>query len=209
MRYGTTSKGTRTFCLAAVLWALPLLILSAQETSPTAALQSAEWERSFEKLYDRALADKPLRPSPLALKIARATSGQQWAGLEPSQAVEHAFEMAMEAEKSLRFGVSAQETRAVLGQRAAIEQNRKNERTGLKELEKGRTWDSQRKNRTSGKTAEGLGAKGSAGQKGQADSLQQNNQNSQGGQGANQGGQGPGQNGAPREILLHTDPPSW
>ena len=209
MAYRTAFEWTRKFSTAALLWALPLLMLSAQETSPTAAPQSAGWERSFERLYAEALVDAHLRPSPLALRIARAASGQQWAGLEPSQAVEHAFEMAMEAEKSLRFGVSAQETRAVLGQRAAIEQNRKNERTGLKELEKGRTWDSQRKNRMSGKTAEGLGTKGNAGQKGQADALQQNNQNSQGSQGTNQGGQGSGQNGAPREILLHADPPSW
>ncbi len=209
MGYGTAFKGTRKLFMAGVLWALPLFALSAQEPAPTVPPHSAEWEQSFEQLYTEALADKPLRPSPLALKIARATAGQQWAGLEPSQAVGLALGLAMDAEKSLRFGVSAQETRAALGQRAAIEHNRKNERTGLKEFEKGREWDAQRKNRLSGKAAEGLGPKGSAGQKGQTEAIQQNSQNSQGGQGANQGGQGPGQNGTPREILLHTDPPSW
>ncbi len=199
-------NGTKTFCMTAALGAIALLPLSAQDATQkmtqTTTRQSAEWERNFEQLYAEALADKPLTPSPLALRIAQVAGGQFWASLEPAEAVGFALELAMDAEKSLRFGVSAQETRAVLGQRAAMEKGKKNELAALKELAKGRKWDSEQKNRMSGKAIKELGPKGKAGQNNKSDALPQNGQND------DQEGQGPEQNGAPHEILLDADPES-
>jgi len=195
--------------MAAVLWAIPLFPLSAQDTmqkaKQTAPRQSADWERSFEQLYAKALADKPLKPSPLAFRIALAAGGQYWAGYDPAEAVGLAIELAVDAEKSLRFGVSAQETRAVLGQRAAIEKSKKNEPATLKELAKGRKWDSDRKNGIQGKPGSTAGPVGNSGQNNQTDSLPTDGQNDQT---ENQGGQGSDLNGAPYGILPDVDPPS-
>jgi len=211
MGYLTALIRTRPIGIAACICflALPLVHLSAQhaaqEKKQAVTLQSAEWERSFEQLYTEALADKPLKPSPLAFRIALAAGGQLWASYDPAEAVGLAVELAMDAEKSLRFGVSAQETRAVLGQREAIKKSNKNEPATLKELAKGRKWDSERKVRMSGKAGNPAGPVGNNEKNNQTDSLPQDGQNNQT---DNQGGQGPGQNGAPHVIQPDADPPS-
>ena len=208
MGYRTASNRTKTFRVAVALCALPLFPLSAQDgtrkTTQTAERPSSEWESDFERLYAEALVEKSLVPSPLALRIARAAGGPFWAGLDPSEAVGFVLELAIDAEKSLRFGVSAQETRALSRQRAAIERSKKNEHATLKGLAKGRKWDSERKNKVSDKTGNTAGPVGNSGQHSQTDTLPQDSQNSQT---DNQGGQGPEQGGAPHGLPL--DPESW
>ena len=121
---------------SAILALSALVLLRTPALAAQDALPDAAWRGAFEAAFDRAAAAGGLLPSALARKIALAECLASSTGLAPEAAAARALDMALKAERALRFGASAQEARSGMRQAPRLAAKGEKNKAFMKEREK-------------------------------------------------------------------------
>jgi hypothetical protein len=101
---------------ASGIFVVALLFLSAGKATAEPLVAPPSWDEAFESAYALAEGRVAFLPSPLARRIAQEAGAASLRDLAPEEAAAKAIALALEAERSIRFGLSPQEARAILVQ---------------------------------------------------------------------------------------------
>lgn len=104
---------SRLAALSFLALALPLVAWAQGADDPG-------WQDAFDQAWKAAEGKQSFAPSALSRRIALAAGAASWRGLDAAEAASLAYDLALEAERALRFGSSAQEARAMAAQRIAL-----------------------------------------------------------------------------------------